>query len=145
MTELIILGLETSCDETAAAVVRRNANGNGQILSNIVHSQLADHAPYGGVVPEIAARAHVQRLDSLIAKAMAEAGIGFDRLDGVAATAGGVGLDYPVNTYWFEVSQAEALRYRAIQNGGTTPMPGMTTIAPQTDAPPSKLAIAIKT
>ena len=88
MTELIILGLETSCDETAAAVVRRNASGNGQILSNIVHSQLADHAPYGGVVPEIAARAHVQRLDGLIAKAMVEAGIGFGRLDGVAATAG---------------------------------------------------------
>ena len=88
MRELIILGLETSCDETAAAVVRRNANGAGQILSNIVHSQLADHAPYGGVVPEIAARAHVQRLDGLIAKAMAEAAIGFDRLDGVAATAG---------------------------------------------------------
>ncbi len=88
MRELIILGLETSCDETAAAVVRRNANGAGQILSNIVHSQLADHAPYGGVVPEIAARAHVQRLDGLIAKAMVEAGIGFDRLDGVAATAG---------------------------------------------------------
>src|SRR5664279_4611933 len=88
MRELIILGLETSCDETAAAVVRRNANGAGQILSNIVHSQLADHAPYGGVVPEIAARAHVQRLDGLITKAMAEAAIGFDRLDGVAATAG---------------------------------------------------------
>jgi N6-L-threonylcarbamoyladenine synthase len=88
MSELIILGLETSCDETAAAVVRRNANGAGQILSNIVHSQLADHAPYGGVVPEIAARAHVQRLDGLIAKAMVEAGIGFDALDGVAATAG---------------------------------------------------------
>jgi len=88
MRELIILGLETSCDETAAAVVRRNANGAGQILSNIVHSQLADHAPYGGVVPEIAARAHVQRLDGLIAKAMVEAGVGFDALDGVAATAG---------------------------------------------------------
>ena len=88
MKELIILGLETSCDETAAAVVRRNGNGAGQILSNIVHSQLADHAPYGGVVPEIAARAHVQRLDGLIAKAMAEAGIGFEALDGVAATAG---------------------------------------------------------
>lgn len=88
MTELIILGLETSCDETAAAVVRRSANGKGQILSNIVHSQLADHAPYGGVVPEIAARAHVQRLDGLIANAMAEAGIGFEALDAVAATSG---------------------------------------------------------
>ncbi len=88
MSDITILGLETSCDETAAAVVRRNANGSGQLLSNIVNSQLKDHAPYGGVVPEIAARAHVQRLDGLIAKAMAEAGVGFDALSAVAATAG---------------------------------------------------------
>jgi len=88
MSTINILGLETSCDETAAAVVRRHADGRGEMLSNIVHSQLKDHAPYGGVVPEIAARAHVQRLDGLIAKAMAEAGLGFDQLDGVAATAG---------------------------------------------------------
>ena len=57
---LTILGIETSCDETAAAVVRREADGSGAILSNIVLSQIADHAPYGGVVPEIAARAHVE-------------------------------------------------------------------------------------
>lgn len=83
-----LLGLETSCDETAAAVVRRHADGRGEILSNVVLSQAEDHAIYGGVVPEIAARAHVQHLDRLIAEAMAKADIGFAELDGVAATAG---------------------------------------------------------
>ena len=83
-----ILGIETSCDETAAAVIARDADGAGRILSNVVLSQLKDHAPYGGVVPEIAARAHVNHLDRLIAQAMAEAGVGFEDLDGVAATAG---------------------------------------------------------
>ncbi len=81
---MIVLGLETSCDETAAAVVRDDRT----ILANVVLSQLDEHAPYGGVVPEIAARAHVEHLDRLTAQAMAEAGIGFDDLDGVAATAG---------------------------------------------------------
>lgn len=87
---LTILGIETSCDETAAAVVRRDISGRGTILSNIVRSQLDDHAPYGGVVPEIAARAHVSHLDRLIARALDEAGVGFGfgDLDGVAATAG---------------------------------------------------------
>jgi N6-L-threonylcarbamoyladenine synthase len=84
----IILGIETSCDETAAAVVRRGENGDGTILSNVVLSQLKDHAPYGGVVPEIAARAHINHLDQLISQAIEEAGIGFTDLDGVAATAG---------------------------------------------------------
>jgi N6-L-threonylcarbamoyladenine synthase len=84
----LILGLETSCDETAAAVIRRGANGHGEILSNIVLSQLEDHAPYGGVVPEIAARAHVAHMNGLIAKAMADASVKFDDLDGIAATAG---------------------------------------------------------
>ena len=88
MSTLTILGLETSCDETAAAVVRRSADGQGEILSNVVYSQLKEHAPFGGVVPEIAARAHVERLDGLIASAMAQAGLGFEALDGVAATAG---------------------------------------------------------
>ena len=86
--ELTILGIETSCDETAAAIVRRDTQGNGVILSNIVRSQFKDHAPYGGVVPEIAARAHVQVLDGLIEAALAEANLGFSGLDGVAATAG---------------------------------------------------------
>ncbi|WP_421693632.1 tRNA (adenosine(37)-N6)-threonylcarbamoyltransferase complex transferase subunit TsaD [Aestuariivirga sp.] len=84
----LILGIETSCDETAAAVVRRDDEGNGEILSNIVLSQLKEHAPYGGVVPEIAARAHLNHLDRLIAQAMAEAGLTYRELDGVAATAG---------------------------------------------------------
>jgi N6-L-threonylcarbamoyladenine synthase len=83
-----ILGIETSCDETAAAVVRRDGQGRGEILSNVVLSQLKDHAPYGGVVPEIAARAHVNHLDRLVAEAMRETGLSFAELDGVAATAG---------------------------------------------------------
>jgi N6-L-threonylcarbamoyladenine synthase len=83
-----ILGIETSCDETAAAVVCRNSTGQGQILSNIVLSQLKDHARFGGVVPEIAARAHVVHLNRLIAEAMAEAKLQFSNLSAVAATAG---------------------------------------------------------
>src|SRR6202007_3049332 len=76
------------CDETAAAVVERAPEGSGKILSNIVRSQTAEHAPFGGVVPEIAARAHVDVLDGLIAAAMEEAGVGFDELAAVAAAAG---------------------------------------------------------
>ena len=86
MRDFTVLGLETSCDETAAAVVRGRAPGPGTILSNIVLSQLADHAPYGGVVPEIAARAHVEALDGIVAQAMA--GIAWADLDAIAATAG---------------------------------------------------------
>jgi tRNA N6-adenosine threonylcarbamoyltransferase len=80
----LVLGLETSCDETAAAVV----SGDGRILSNIVLSQIADHRPYGGVVPEIAARAHVEHLDGLIARALEDANVGFGDLSAIAATAG---------------------------------------------------------
>ena len=86
--ELTILGIETSCDETAAAIVRRDRQGNGAILSNIVRSQFEDHEPYGGVVPEIAARAHVRVLDTLIEAALAEASLKFGDLNGIAATAG---------------------------------------------------------
>src|SRR5262245_22859423 len=85
---MLVLGIETTCDETAAAVVRRHANGRGEILSNIVRSQNDEHAPYGGVVPEIAARAHVEALDSIVARAMIEANLSFDMLDGIAAAAG---------------------------------------------------------
>jgi len=85
---LTVLGIETSCDETAASVVRRGADGAGEILSNVVRSQLDLHAAYGGVVPEIAARAHVDLLDTAIKQAMAETGLGFGALDGVAAAAG---------------------------------------------------------
>jgi N6-L-threonylcarbamoyladenine synthase len=85
---MIILGIETTCDETAAAVVSRTADGRGQILSNVILSQISEHAEFGGVVPEIAARAHVEALDHIIAKAMAEAKVTFASLDGVAAAAG---------------------------------------------------------
>jgi tRNA N6-adenosine threonylcarbamoyltransferase len=85
---LTVLGIETSCDETAAAVVRRTAEGHGDILSNVVRSQLDLHAAYGGVVPEIAARAHVELLDAAIKQALADAGLGFEAIDAVAATSG---------------------------------------------------------
>jgi N6-L-threonylcarbamoyladenine synthase len=85
---MLVLGIETTCDETAAAVVGRSQDGRGRILSNIVLSQSAEHAVYGGVVPEIAARAHVELLDGLIAAAMREASLQFAALDGIAAAAG---------------------------------------------------------
>jgi N6-L-threonylcarbamoyladenine synthase len=85
---MIVLGIETTCDETAAAVVERFEDGRGTILSNIILSQVAEHAAYGGVVPEIAARAHVEALDHIIKRALAESGHGIDELDGIAAAAG---------------------------------------------------------
>ncbi len=84
----LVLGIETTCDETAAAVVERRPDGTGRILSNIVRSQIDEHAPFGGVVPEIAARAHVDLLDGIVAGAMTSAGVSFEQLDGVAAAAG---------------------------------------------------------
>ncbi|OLS47013.1 tRNA (adenosine(37)-N6)-threonylcarbamoyltransferase complex transferase subunit TsaD [Rhodovulum sulfidophilum] len=85
---LTILGLESSCDDTAAALVRQNADGRPEILASVVEGQTALHAAYGGVVPEIAARAHAERLDLCVERAMAEAGLGFPDLDAVAVTAG---------------------------------------------------------
>jgi N6-L-threonylcarbamoyladenine synthase len=85
---MIVLGIETTCDETAASVVERRPDGRGQILSNVVLSQIEAHAAFGGVVPEIAARAHVEVLDLLIAQAMREASRNFSNLDGIAAAAG---------------------------------------------------------
>jgi N6-L-threonylcarbamoyladenine synthase len=85
---MIVLGIETTCDETAAAVVERNAEGQGRILANVVLSQINEHAAFGGVVPEIAARAHVELLDSIIANAMSEVQLPFSALDGIAAAAG---------------------------------------------------------
>ncbi|MDX2113610.1 MAG: tRNA (adenosine(37)-N6)-threonylcarbamoyltransferase complex transferase subunit TsaD [Alphaproteobacteria bacterium] len=84
---MLILGIETSCDETAAAIV----SGERRILSNIVLSQTTQHMAYGGVVPEIAARAHMDYLDDVISRALAEAGVGFSALDAIAVT-GGPGL-----------------------------------------------------
>jgi N6-L-threonylcarbamoyladenine synthase len=85
---MLVLGIETTCDETAAAVIERQSDGSGQILSNIVRSQIEEHARFGGVVPEIAARAHVDALDGIIASAMKQAGVGFAQLSAVAAAAG---------------------------------------------------------
>src|SRR5262245_7011804 len=84
---MIVLGIETSCDETAVALV----DGQRRILAERVLSQLAEHRPYGGVVPEIAARSHLDHLDRLMAETMAEPGLAFPTLAGVAAT-GGPGL-----------------------------------------------------
>jgi N6-L-threonylcarbamoyladenine synthase len=84
---VIVLGIETSCDETAAAVV----DDSGAIRADIVRAQLERHAPYGGIVPEIAARAHLEVLDDVILRALHDAGVGFEALSAVAAT-GGPGL-----------------------------------------------------
>jgi N6-L-threonylcarbamoyladenine synthase len=84
---MVVLGIETSCDESAAAVVAITAAGP-KILSNLIHSQLAEHMPYGGIVPEIAARAHLDHLHPLISRALAEAGVILGEVDGVAAAAG---------------------------------------------------------
>jgi len=85
---MIVLGIETTCDETAAALVERFEDGRGRILSNVVLSQVSEHAAFGGVVPEIAARAHVETLDLIIGKAMRQADQTYDSIDGVAAAAG---------------------------------------------------------
>jgi len=81
---MLVLGIETSCDETAVAIVDERR----RIHADVVLSQLAEHRPYGGIVPEIAARSHLVHLDRLIGQAMAQAGIGYAELDGIAATAG---------------------------------------------------------
>lgn len=87
-SKLRILGIETSCDETAAAVVSRFEDGTGRIDADVVLSQLDEHSAYGGVVPEIAARAHVDALDSLIEEALARAKVKLADIDAIAATAG---------------------------------------------------------
>jgi N6-L-threonylcarbamoyladenine synthase len=90
----LVLGIETSCDETAAAVVLRESDGGsgsggrGRILSSVIRAQWEAHRRFGGVVPEIAARAHVECLDEIVAQAMREAGVGFGDLDAIAVTAG---------------------------------------------------------
>ncbi|MBD3666416.1 MAG: tRNA (adenosine(37)-N6)-threonylcarbamoyltransferase complex transferase subunit TsaD, partial [Kangiella sp.] len=85
---MTVMGIETSCDETAVAIVRRNADGAPALLANEVLSQIEDHAPYGGVVPEIAARAHLVHLDALVTRALEQADLTYADLDGIAATAG---------------------------------------------------------
>ena len=85
---LTVLGLESSCDETAAAILRRAPDGTVEVLADRVLGQTEAHAPFGGVVPEIAARAHAEAMDGLVIEALAEAGMGVAELDGIAATSG---------------------------------------------------------
>ena len=86
--KITFLGIETRCDETAAAVIRENDKGTADILSNIVSSQIEEHKKFGGVVPELAARAHLENIEYIIDTALKESKISIDELDGVAATAG---------------------------------------------------------
>ena len=86
-SSVTVLGLESSCDETAASVVRVS-DDCVDVLSNVVHSQIEQHAPYGGVVPEIAARAHAEIADQVVATALSESGLTLADMDAVAATSG---------------------------------------------------------
>ena len=86
--KLIFLGIETSCDETAASIVQENLDGSANVLSSIVSSQIKDHEKFGGVVPELAARSHIENIDFIISKALRDAKTNLDQIDGVAATAG---------------------------------------------------------
>ena len=86
--KLTFLGIETSCDETAASVIREKTDGTGEILSNIVSSQIEEHKQFGGIVPEIAARAHVEKIEFIIKEALKESNLNFNNIDGIAATAG---------------------------------------------------------
>ena len=88
MATLTFLGIESSCDDTAAAVVRRDSDGRAAILSSVVEGQTALHAAFGGVVPEIAARAHAERLDGCVEKALHDAGLALADIDGIAVTSG---------------------------------------------------------
>ncbi len=86
--KIIFLGIETSCDETAAAVIRENEKGTADILSNVVSSQISEHKKFGGVVPELAARAHLENIEYIINSALDESKVSLDNIDGIAATAG---------------------------------------------------------
>ena len=85
---ITFLGIETSCDETAAAVIQENEDGSAKILSSIVSSQIKEHEKFGGIVPEIAARAHVESIDFIVNRALQESRLSIVDMDGVAATAG---------------------------------------------------------
>ncbi len=86
--KITFLGIETSCDETAAAVIKENHKGTADVLSNIVSSQISEHKKFGGVVPELAARAHLENIEYIIKAALEESKISLDEIDGIAATAG---------------------------------------------------------
>ena len=85
---ITFLGIETSCDETAAAIIKENEKGTAEILANVVSSQIEEHKEFGGVVPELAARAHLENIDFIINKALKDSNISLKEIDGVAATAG---------------------------------------------------------
>lgn len=102
LKKLIILGIESSCDETAAAVVQ-----DGKLLSNVIASQIADHRAYGGVVPELASRKHLEAISPVISQAIADAGLSLKDLEGVAVTSG-PGL---VGSLLVGLSAAKALAY----------------------------------
>jgi len=101
--EMLILGIESSCDETAAAVIEDGR----RIRSNIIASQIAAHAPYGGIVPEIASREHLDRIDSVVNSALAEGGVDLSEIDGIAVTRG-PGL---VGSLLVGLSYAKSLAY----------------------------------
>ena len=86
--KLIFLGIETSCDETAASIVQENLDGTAKVLSSVISSQIKEHEKFGGIVPELAARSHVENIDFIISKALKDAKINFELIDGIAATAG---------------------------------------------------------
>ena len=84
----IILGIETSCDETAASIIQDDISGIPKILSNVVSSQFDIHKKFGGVVPDLAARAHVEKIDLIVKKALIQSKKDIKDIDAVAATAG---------------------------------------------------------
>ena len=84
----LILGIETSCDETAASLITENEQGNPIVLSNVVSSQIDVHKEFGGVVPELAARSHVEKIDWIVQKAVSESGKKIEEIDAIASTAG---------------------------------------------------------
>ena len=84
----LILGIESSCDETAASIISENDQGNPIVLSNIVSSQVDIHKEFGGVVPELAARSHIEKIDWIVQKAIVDSGIDTKEIDAVASTAG---------------------------------------------------------
>ena len=86
--KITFLGIETSCDETAASVIRENGKGTADVLSNIVSSQISEHKKFGGVVPELAARAHIENIEYIIKAALEESRVSLNEIDGIAATAG---------------------------------------------------------
>ena len=93
----IILGIESSCDETAASILTENHRGQPIVLSNIISSQTEVHKEFGGVVPELAARSHIDKFDWIVKKAIDKSGVKLDEIDAIASTAGpGLVSVYPL-------------------------------------------------